>query len=73
MKRKNLKHEEIIKYVKMHHEKGRKINTDLLVPSGGETLESHLNSLRTSFDVDEGFSEGDPFMREATFTPIAPY
>ena len=55
MKRKNLKHEEIIKYVKMHHEKGRKINTDLLVPSGGETLESHLNSLRTSFDV--GFDE----------------
>ena len=51
MKRKNLKHEEIVQFIKMHHEEGREVNTDLLVPAGGETLESHLNSFRTAFDI----------------------
>ena len=51
IKRKNLDYSEISNLLTRHQEKGRTVTTDLLVPNSGETLTSHLNSIRTFFDL----------------------
>ena len=51
IKRKNLTEEEIRKFVIKHQKKNRIVSTDLIIPNTGETLESHLNSLRKFFDL----------------------
>ena len=50
IKRKNLKDKEIVEFVKMHQKQGRLTTTDLLVPQSGESLQSHLHSIRTAFN-----------------------
>ncbi|MBI3615598.1 MAG: cobalamin B12-binding domain-containing protein [Candidatus Omnitrophica bacterium] len=51
IKRTNLKTNDVRHFVSVHHEEGRQVDTDLLLPSSGETLESHVNSLKTSVDI----------------------
>jgi putative methyltransferase len=51
MKRKNLKEEDIRHFVNVHHKEGRAVHTDLLFPSPSETLESHIDSIRTCVDI----------------------
>lgn len=51
IKRKNLANDEIAKFVFDHQQKNRIVSTDLIVPNPGETLESHLNSMRKFFDL----------------------
>lgn len=51
IKRKNLSEEEISKFVFEHQKKNRIVSTDIIVPNTGETLDSHLNSLRKFFDL----------------------
>ena len=51
IKRKNLKNDEIVDFITKHQKKGRVVTTDLLVPNSGEDLTSHLNSIRTFFDL----------------------
>jgi radical SAM superfamily enzyme YgiQ (UPF0313 family) len=48
IKRKNLKNHEIQEFIKMHQDQGRTVVTDILVPLSGDTMKSHLNSLRTA-------------------------
>ena len=42
--------EEIAKFV-FEHQKNRVVSTDIIVPNTGETLQSHLNSLRKFFEL----------------------
>lgn len=51
IKRKNLTVDEISNFVKKHQEKNRTVSTDIIVPNTGETLESHLRSIRKFFDL----------------------
>ena len=51
IKRKNLTEEEIAKFVFEHQKKNRVVSTDIIVPNTGESLESHLNSLRKFFEL----------------------
>tara|TARA_B100000886_G_C20423136_1_gene492529 strand:+ start:924 stop:3038 length:2115 start_codon:yes stop_codon:yes gene_type:complete len=51
IKRKNLTEEEIREYVLKHQKKKRTVSTDIIVPNTGETLKSHLDSLRKFFDL----------------------
>ena len=51
IKRKNLKNEEIVEFVKTHQQNGRQTETDLLVPQSGESRDSHLNSIRKAFEI----------------------
>lgn len=51
IKRKNLNNKEISEFIRMHQEQGRTTTTDLLIPQSGETLESHLNSMRVAFGL----------------------
>ena len=50
IKRKNLKNSEIQEFIKMHQDQGRTVVTDILVPLSGDTIQSHLNSIRTAMD-----------------------
>jgi len=50
IKRKNLSEKEILKFVKNHQKENRIVSTDIIVPNTGESLQSHLNSLKTFFD-----------------------
>ena len=51
IKRKNLTEEEIAKFVFEHQKRNRVVSTDIIVPNTGETLQSHLNSLRKFFEL----------------------
>ena len=46
MKRVNLKNDDIQHFINLHHSEGRAVLTDLLYPCSGETLESHIDSIR---------------------------
>ena len=50
IKRKNLKDHEIQQFIKMHQAQGRTVVTDILVPLSGDTLGTHLNSIRTAMN-----------------------
>ncbi len=50
IKRKNLKNHEIQEFIKMHQNQGRTVVTDILVPLSGDTMQTHLNSIRTAMD-----------------------
>lgn len=49
--RKNIKLEQLTEQVRLYHEKGLTVRTDLLLGLPGESAESHMNTLRTSFDM----------------------
>ena len=57
IKRKNLTNNEILKFVKNHQKENRTVSTDIIVPNSGETLQSHLNTLKTFFEF--GFDMGN--------------
>ena len=50
IKRKNLKNNEIQEFIKLHQDQGRTVVTDILVPLSGDTIQTHLNSIRTAMD-----------------------
>jgi radical SAM superfamily enzyme YgiQ (UPF0313 family) len=51
IRRKNLDIDDIRILIESHHNEGRKVGTDLLVGCSGETLKSHIKTLRACCDL----------------------